>query len=297
MPNLIRKGLCVLLIAAPCSAQNPFIREGSIGQSKPKQKQEEGLATLEIHEWVGQKFIFLPKSKETQEYGYQSFKPRLPYDKWVGKTVTVLEVRPSTGFAEVSFRTADGKAIKAQAFGHTIHGIAPMRDLEYARSNWLGKTLWIRRNNMATWDESTGKFGTVKFKKYSPLTVEDVVAGWYEHAPVRLILKTKQGETGFDDVSVSGTNIGERLRQMDTFSKNFLEQDPRLDKDWPPEIWSKIEDGKVAIGMTAEQSRMSWGDPQSINRTVTAHGADEQWVYRNNSYLYMKDGKVTAMQN
>jgi len=84
--------------------------------------------------------------------------------------------------------------------------------LEYARSNWLGKTLWLRDNNLATWDESSQQFGSVKLKKYSPVVVEDAVAGWYNHAPIRLILKTEKGEIGFRDVNVTGTNISDLLR-------------------------------------------------------------------------------------
>lgn len=31
--------------------------------------------------------------------------------------------------------------------------------------------------------------------------------------------------------------------------------------------------------MTAKQARLSWGDPEDVNVTVTAGGRHEQWVY------------------
>ena len=53
----------------------------------------------------------------------------------------------------------------------------------------------------------------------------------------------------------------------------------------------------VSIGMTAEQVRKdsSWGSPDHINRTVTAVGERQQWVYPG-GYLYFEDSKLVAIQ-
>jgi hypothetical protein len=53
------------------------------------------------------------------------------------------------------------------------------------------------------------------------------------------------------------------------------------------------------IGMTAEQvlKETSWGKPRSINRTTTAYGTREQWVYGNSNYLYFTNGVLTSIQN
>lgn len=56
--------------------------------------------------------------------------------------------------------------------------------------------------------------------------------------------------------------------------------------------------GGVRIGMTAAEVRAScWGNPKSINRTTTSSGTREQWVYNIKSYVYLENGKVTAIQN
>ncbi len=56
--------------------------------------------------------------------------------------------------------------------------------------------------------------------------------------------------------------------------------------------------GGVHIGMSAKQVRASnWGAPYSVNRTTTATGVSEQWVYGGNSYLYFQNGRLTAIQN
>lgn len=51
------------------------------------------------------------------------------------------------------------------------------------------------------------------------------------------------------------------------------------------------------IGMTAsEVLKSTWGEPEKINKTTTAYGVTEQWVYSGNRYVYLEDGVVTAIQ-
>jgi len=54
----------------------------------------------------------------------------------------------------------------------------------------------------------------------------------------------------------------------------------------------------VRIGMTTQECIDStWGRPESINRTTTAYGISEQWVYGMTSYLYFDNGILTDIQN
>lgn len=52
------------------------------------------------------------------------------------------------------------------------------------------------------------------------------------------------------------------------------------------------------IGMTAKQvvNKTNWGKPGQINRTITADGVAEQWVYGEGEYLYFRNGRLTAIQ-
>ena len=54
--------------------------------------------------------------------------------------------------------------------------------------------------------------------------------------------------------------------------------------------------GAVTAGMSAAQVRQVWGSPVRINKTVSAGGVSEQWVYSNGQYLYLTRGLVSAMQ-
>ena len=54
----------------------------------------------------------------------------------------------------------------------------------------------------------------------------------------------------------------------------------------------------VTIGMTPSEVHASkWGKPKSVNRTTSAYGTREQWVYGGGNYLYFENGVLTSIQN
>ena len=58
--------------------------------------------------------------------------------------------------------------------------------------------------------------------------------------------------------------------------------------------------GDVAIGMTSAELEAALGPPTAVNRTTTAAGVREQWVYRigdSVSYVSVENGRVTAVQD
>lgn len=54
--------------------------------------------------------------------------------------------------------------------------------------------------------------------------------------------------------------------------------------------------GKVKIGWNKELCKEAWGEPKSVNKTTTAYGVHEQWVYSTSRYLYFDDGVLTSIQ-
>jgi hypothetical protein len=53
----------------------------------------------------------------------------------------------------------------------------------------------------------------------------------------------------------------------------------------------------VAIGASMQDAiDSSWGRPERVNRTTTAFGDREQWVYGGGNYLYFQDGVLTTIQ-
>ncbi len=61
---------------------------------------------------------------------------------------------------------------------------------------------------------------------------------------------------------------------------------------------AKNRKGGVRIGMTAKHVRekTDWGEPKSINSTITSRGTREQWVYGDGDYLYFRNGILDAIQ-
>lgn len=67
-------------------------------------------------------------------------------------------------------------------------------------------------------------------------------------------------------------------------------------KHWSGPITTAVIARKILFGMTREQVRASWGEPDEINRTVTPGDVHEQWVY-GTQYVYFDNGVVTAWQD
>lgn len=325
--------LTSILIASAhfCSAQSeqsgPYIRKGSIGEKKAEKPiTNEPFATLPIEQWLNQKFIFMPRTRQFQRFGYEGFAvvtidkkgkakyenplgSDLPYDKYVGriaKVTAVNKVQPEYSVLErlqVEFALEDtGEKLMYESSGvlKTIRGITPVTVLDAARHQHLGKTFWIAASALFTYDDATGQTNFIRVRRYSPVNVTDIVVGTEDNLPVRFILQTEDGKQGYIDVALSGTNARLDLSYR-KFEDRLLLEDPRIKYPWGEEVWSFIEQGKVRIGMTAIQARMSLGVPQNINTTDTGSEFTEQWVYgslRDSSlrYFYFKNGRLTAIQ-
>lgn len=74
--------------------------------------------------------------------------------------------------------------------------------------------------------------------------------------------------------------------------QDYVKAHPEL----PERTKSAILKGSIIIGMSAEDARTSWGDPDKVNRTVSAFGVHEQWIY-GNTYAYFEDGVLKSWQD
>jgi hypothetical protein len=121
--------------------------------------------------------------------------------------------------------------------------------------------------------------------------VVDVVAGWDEEMPVRLTLETVEGKRGFVDLNLSGTNVHKGARHLSRFEDHLLVEDPRLKRKWSADVWKAIENGQVFAGMSAEQVKMSWGEPDKITRSA----AGEMWTFPSGTLIF-KNGVMAGTQ-
>lgn len=68
-------------------------------------------------------------------------------------------------------------------------------------------------------------------------------------------------------------------------------------RGWSQRAVDAIMARRIYVGMTPEMVIESWGRPEDVNRTITAAGTSEQWVYGLGSYVYFDNGVLTAIQN
>lgn len=309
---------------------NPYIRQGSIGEKKEEAKvPDDPYYALPIDKWQNQRFIFMPRRKMSQEFGYRGFAvvkvdkkgrasfgmpiaSKIPYETYVGriaKVTAINVIKSNLGLSEklqIEFTMEDtGQKLVYDAsafFDKTIEGIASIRLIDAAKKDHIGKTYWYVYSSLNTYDEAMDKESGFEIKRFSPVKVIDIVT--HQDAPLRFIMQTAEGKEGFVDVALSGTNVDPIKLAFRNFESQLLKESPRITYSWSADIWELIEKHKVRIGMTAIQVRMSLGLPTEINTTQTGSDFTEQWIYRgiesigtSDRYYSFKNGVLTSVQD
>jgi hypothetical protein len=106
------------------------------------------------------------------------------------------------------------------------------------------------------------------------------------------------GRTVFTDVPcVQASAAQQALRSRHPAAGEAAEAHPQAQlQDEPTAQAAAGARGALRIGMKAEHVTRSWGPPTKVNRIVTAGHVREQWVYSGGQYVYLDDGRVSAVQ-
>ncbi len=185
-----------------------------------------------MEQWVGKRFVILPKPKYLQRYGYNTLRhPNggyiIPnYDECAGKIATVTDVEsgPYTDY-KVTLRLDNGEEYTAVSASGIFSEIAPYDDVEHARTEWNGKRIWITRGPIYVYHADTGRMYMLTVRHREAVTVKDVETGWNSNRPVRLLVVTEDGHEGFVDVQYSSTNVIEPLRGRNRSDVYFSTED------------------------------------------------------------------------
>ncbi|MFC3881276.1 hypothetical protein ACFOSV_13875 [Algoriphagus namhaensis] len=86
-------------------------------------------------------------------------------------------------------------------------------------------------------------------------------------------------------------------RKREENRKADLEKDRQMIEKYGQSVGTKINEGKIWVGMTEEMLLDSWGKPEDINITQTTYSIRKQFVYGLGRYVYVVNGKVDAWQN
>ncbi len=89
-----------------------------------------------------------------------------------------------------------------------------------------------------------------------------------------------------------------RARAAELAREKELARQSQIRARWPTDA-HRILAGEMWIGMTAEMLLASRGKPREINRTISATGTREQWIYGEfcKPCAYVENGLVTTIQD
>lgn len=141
-------------------------------------------------------------------------------------------------------------------------------------AKYIGKTYWV--NHFQGWERLT------------KVTVTDIVPGQYDE--FALVFKTSAGKT-LKSEGISADQVAK------TFSDEYelFAYDPQKKYAWSAAVWKQIKAEKVAIGMTKDQVRLSWGPAWETSVSKIAGSNVEVWLYGNYSVVSFINGKVVSV--
>jgi len=293
MKKITRIALQFTLVAICCAVAlaQPETRQNITTEKKSEPNPVEAAPTPfpyhPIGSWVGKRFIFLPKPKGSESGTYEDFSRLVTHQKYAGRVARVVSANDSGASAFIEFQMEDdGERLRVFTVANkeSVRGMALLDDIENARKQWAGKTVWGKMLMISSYDEQSGAIAMTTVKKFGPLKVVDVVPGWDEEKPARFKLETPEGKQGFVDLNLSGTNVQKEVRYLSRFEDHLMAENPRLKYKWKADVWSTIEKGQIYPGMTEEQVKMSWGEPEKITRTA----AGDVWTYTSGALVFKK---------
>jgi hypothetical protein len=221
-----------LSIARILKNRAPDVPESSTQRENRDAPPQLEFETKPITQWIGERFVFLDRAPELRSYPYTNIYPAaesigtVPYRDYVGKVVKITTVTPLSTSDSGSYRVdmiveVTGERLSARSANGTVDGLGPMADIERARSIYVGMTLWRADGVLRTYDKDTGTTSFISIDPFAALKVVAVMAGWYQWAPVRFVVRTPERAEGFVDVKMSGTNVTGSLRAPDKFKNEF----------------------------------------------------------------------------
>lgn len=269
---------------------------------------------VDVYKYIGQELYLNARKESLRKYGYDNFKLdytvtfsdksnvykccdnyNSKYNELEGKYFKVLEIIKHPQAEQNKYLYGKKFYLKLQekesndivyyeydgnyefSFPFIVIGY-----FEKQKSLFSGKEFVFKNHKFINnTDIQTGKTVTIKSGqkwKCIDLTIED------EYYNLSLIFENSLGEKVANSLDrfLNGTYY--TSKEADYYQKKFGKN-----------IWNTILDCKVKIGMTKEMCRLSWGEPQDINKTITSSKISEQWVYPD-SYLYFYNGILSTIQ-
>lgn len=178
------------------------------------------------------------------------------------------------------YRYNSGKAIGDTIYSTDIPMMVDLDLVDKVKEKLVGRCLWTRSS---IWYDINGEM--VDGKKFVPVTIKNVEVG-DKVFPIRLIIADENGDQYSMLMNLDDAGVESR-----SFATLFYLQDPRkLYSHIEPEVWELIQEGKLRVGMTKEECRLSIGAPKEVNKGHNYSSMLELWQYTDGVYLQFQDG-------
>jgi len=286
------------------ATNNPYIKptKEEVLVESPVVCSKEPFSKLPLECWHGEKIIFKPYNKSSrwiiEHYGYQVVnKSPTGYDhpsykEAVGRigTIAIIKNEPykKSYTVEITMDDNGQKYYKTGLLEHKdsakLRDIVFIKDIDEAKKIYINKKHWIDDNTQ--------------------ITIQNVVVSDQLGSTVKMIGSDSTNSEKEVDVDISSCKykcLANENPKIARAAAEKSEQDALKQKykkyKWSNKVWKAIFNGKVYRGMSKLQAQLSWGEPESVNRTSGSYGTHEQWVYGGNNYLYFENGVLTSIQN
>ena len=252
----------------------------------------ETTANVKIEQWTGQNFTFLNLPSDTQSEGYDIFtveqsaqglhgdrSVRIPYDKHVGKQVTVTQVVPFAAGNDqpeyMVYMTVNdtGEKLLGRSMRGQLEGLVLTSDLNNAREQFLGKTVYPKFRQLSGLYVPGATPQAVSTTLGGPVTVVDVYAGNHSQEPIWLIVSAN-GQKAILPIAYSFTNTPvQSWTQTSAWQDALFAEDPKISLGGSEDVWKQIQAGNIQEGMTKGQVQLSWSKPFRVEAN------DSVWIY------------------
>ncbi len=254
--------------------------------------------------WKGEKLTLLGEAPVTcpqlrvphmgtTPYNVEGRPERIPTAAYVGKRATIVDVRPGSSSPDVVLEI-EGSIEHVVASLDEVLGFDS--ELEEAKK-WAGRSIWVKGSQWLRpvdkpCQDSLLMQDRIETKNLQHLTVVRAEPGTTGQR-VWFLVRTDAGTEGWLDGYMDSFQFDEAHTDYLTrpFRSHVLTEDPRKKHAaWKPAIWTLIDEGKVALGMTAEMATLACG--RRMSEVGTTIGPKQQIgkIYECNGQRFRVEG-------
>ena len=281
----------------------PKITDKEVLRQQPQQRQEEkyfdGMSATNLSDklYAGKQWIITDSKIRLIFDGSAGNLDFLPGDTLsfvATKNATTIDGRSVTDIVftdkknnHITYRTSIDPTRFAEGTPVEIPFTVDLDLINNLSGKMLGKQLYLLTRSR--YDMSDNTYNGRRFVR---VTIDSVSPGNNIY-PIRLSL-SEPGQKPFR-LYMSSPFQSSMPRK---FSTLFSIDDPRT--AYPAissEVWDMIIDGKVKVGMTRDECRLSLGDADNVDRQPGYSSVREIWTYKDGRYLIFIDGILESYRN